>query len=161
MPGERTRSPASPGRSSRTPDSWSVKIRSQPAAVSASRCAANDWWSVLTRPYPTTDTPGNVAQVGAVTQVAAPTIGPPSETSDQASGTPAIMSQGRRLTTLEAARQPITRLVVDQAYDELPDIGAVEQHVDRNWELLEPFDDGLERLQLAAGHPASEFGARL
>jgi len=51
--------------------------------------------------------------------------------------------------TLEA-RQPITRLVVDQAYDELPDIGAVEQHVDRDWELLEPFDDGLERLQLAS-----------
>jgi hypothetical protein len=33
---------ASPGRSSRTPDIWSVKIGSQPAAISASRWASND-----------------------------------------------------------------------------------------------------------------------
>jgi hypothetical protein len=32
-----------------TPDISSVKIRSQPAAVRASRCWSSDWWPVLTR----------------------------------------------------------------------------------------------------------------
>src|SRR5664279_4693670 len=56
--------------------------------------------------------------VGAVTQVAAPTIGPPSETSDQAPGTPAIMPQGHRLTTKELrwtsifVRPPVSRLTL-------------------------------------------------
>src|SRR5512142_1726491 len=47
--------------------------------------------------------------------------------------------------------------VVCDAYEELADVGAVEQHVDRGRELFEAFDHGLQRVQPSRGDPVSEF----
>src|SRR4051812_44802370 len=45
--------------------------------------------------------------------------------------------------------------------DELADVGAVEEHVDRGRQLLEALDDGLEGLEAAVGHPLGELAGDL
>src|SRR3954447_22384191 len=63
--------------------------------------------------------------------------------------TPAAVTENRVAGT--KYRSAGSRIAAE-LYDELADVGAVEQHVDGGRQLLEALDDGLQRLQLAVAH---------
>src|SRR5450755_2056267 len=70
-----------------------------------------------------------------------------------------IPELGRRLSS--SGSSWCVGSVVGDVYDELADVRAVEEHVDRRGELLEALDDGFEHLEFARGDPPGEFGGNV